>query len=47
MEQEAGFIRRQSNLILKLFNTLLEIEKTEKENLGPYGLHVLMQAQEL
>ena len=47
MEQEAGFIRPQSNLILKRFNMLLETEKIEKENLDLFGLLVLMQALEL
>ena len=47
MGQEAGFIRPQSNLILKPFSIHSEIEKIERENLDLFGLRVLMQAHEL
>ena len=40
MGLEAGFIKLQSSLISKLFNMLSEIERTEKENLGRYGLRI-------
>ena len=44
MEQEADFIKLQSNLTLSLFNMHLETEKIGKEISDLYGLLELMQA---
>jgi hypothetical protein len=46
MGPEVGFLKQQSNLTLSLFSMHLEIEKIEKEHLGPYGLPELMPEQE-
>ena len=37
MVLEVDYIKQPSNLILKLCNMLLEIEKIEKDPLGTYG----------
>tara|TARA_B100001121_G_C18308687_1_gene443170 strand:+ start:482 stop:595 length:114 start_codon:yes stop_codon:yes gene_type:complete len=37
MAQEADYTKLPNNLILNLYNTLLETEKIKKERLGHYG----------
>ena len=45
MEPEVDSIKLRNSQISKLYNMHSEIEKIERENLGHYGLHVLMQDQ--
>ena len=47
MEQEADYLRLQSNLLLNHYNILLEIERTERELSDHYGFQESVQAQDL
>ena len=46
MVQGVGYIKQLNNQALSLCSMLLEIEKTEKELLGIFGLQELMLPQE-